>query len=248
MSEQLPDFFDARFRIPEPGRPSFNDRFVHRLSDWWRVHRDDPLLRVAVIAATALAAGALFYSAATSGASGVGSRASSPGASRPEETGAAGRGSTSTTPNRLLVHVAGAVVRPGVYELPEGARVADAVQIAGGAQAEADLDRLNLAAKVVDGQRVGVPLNGEPLDDAGAMASGDGTTDGAADGSGGGLVNLNTANLSQLETLPGVGPATASKIVAYRRERGGFKSVRDLLNIRGIGEARFAELRDRVTV
>ncbi len=244
MSEQLPDFFDVRSRPQDPGRPSFDDRFVHRLSDWWRIHRDDPLLRVVVIAAVALAAGAFFYSAATSGASGVGSRAASPGTPLSGETGAAGHSSTTTALKRLLVHVAGAVARPGVYELPEGARVADAVEIAGGAQAEADLDRLNLAAKVADGQRVGVPRKGEPLDDAGAMASGGGS----ADGSGGGLVNLNTANLAQLETLPGVGPATAAKIVSYRQERGGFKSVRDLLNIRGIGEARFAELRDRVTV
>ena len=248
MSEQLPDFFDARFRIPEPGRPSFNDQFVRRLSDWWRIHRDDPLLRVAVIAAVALAAGAFFYSAATSGASGAGSGVASPGAPHSGETGAAGHSSTTTTLKGLLIHVAGAVARPGVYELPVGARVADAVEIAGGAQAEADLDRLNLAAKVADGQRVGVPRKGEPLDDAGAMASGGGSADGWADGSGGGLVNLNTANLAQLETLPGVGPATAAKIVSYRQERGGFKSVRDLLNIRGIGEARFAELRDRVTV
>lgn len=244
MPERLPDFFDARFRIPEPGRPSFNDQFVRRLSDWWRIHRDDPRLRVAVIVAVALVAGAFFYSAAASGTPGVGDRAPSPGVLHSGETGVAGHSSTTTTLKGLLIHVAGAVARPGVYELPVGARVADAVEMAGGAQAEADLDRLNLAAKVADGQRVGVPRKGEPLDDAGAMAS----AGGSADGSGGGLVNLNTANLAQLETLPGVGPATAAKIVSYRQERGGFKSVRDLLNIRGIGEARFAELRDRVTV
>lgn len=244
MSEQLPDFFDARFRISEPSRPSHDDRLVHRFGDWWRVHRDDPLLRVALIVAVALAAGAFFYSAAASGTSGVGGSASSPGVPHPGGSGALDRGSTTTTLKVLLIHVAGAVVRPGVYELPVGARVADAVQLAGGAQADADLDRLNLAAKVADGQRVRVSLRGEPLGDAGAMASGEG----AADGSDGGLVNLNTANLTQLETLPGVGPATAAKIVTYRQERGGFKSVRDLLNIRGIGEARFAELRDRVTV
>lgn len=244
MPDQFPASSVASFRIPDPGRPSFDDGWLHRLSDWWRAHRDDPSLRVVVIAAVALAAGVFFYRAGTSGAPGAATRAVPRGASQSGETGAASYNSTSTTLERVLVHVAGAVVRPGVYELPPGARVADAVETAGGPLAEADLDRLNLASKVADGQRVGVPRRGEPLDDAGAMAS----DSGAQDGTGGGLVNLNTASLAQLETLPGVGPATAAKIVSYRQERGGFKSVRDLLNIRGIGEARFTELRDRVTV
>jgi competence protein ComEA len=146
----------------------------------------------------------------------------------------------------LLVHVVGAVQRPGVVEVRAGARVADAIDAAGGAKPSADLQRLNLAAPVSDGARVAVPAVGEgapPLDPStitGAPTSGAGTTEGP--------INLNTATEGQLDELPGVGPATAAAIVSDREANGPFATVDDLARVRGIGEAKLAALRDLVTV
>jgi competence protein ComEA len=140
-----------------------------------------------------------------------------------------------------LVHVAGAVRTPGVYRLRDGERVQDAVRRAGGPRAGADLNAINLAAKVADGQQVVVPRRGA----AGAAA-----VSGAGGGEPGGPpqapVSLNTATAEQLDTLDGVGPATASKILEYRRQHGGFRSVDDLGEIPGIGPKRLAALRGKV--
>jgi competence protein ComEA len=149
---------------------------------------------------------------------------------------------SSSAPAVALVHVVGAVVAPGVVELDAGARVLDALTAAGGATPDADLQRLNLAAPVADGQRVAVPRIGEALPPP---------VEGSADpGLGGpsGLVNLNTATAAELEALPGIGPALAGAIVAERETRGRFESVEDLKQVRGIGEQRFADLKDLVTV
>jgi competence protein ComEA len=146
---------------------------------------------------------------------------------------------------RVIVHVAGAVRAPGVYELDDGARVDDAVRTAGGPVGEADLDGLNLAAPVVDGQRVYVPVVGEV--DPASVPSGmpvDGT-DGTASS---GPVDLNTATVEELESLPGVGPATAAAIVDDRDRNGPFASVDDLDRVSGIGPAKLAALRDLVAV
>lgn len=147
--------------------------------------------------------------------------------------------STSIVPD-VVVHVAGAVARPGLYRVPSGSRVADAVAAAGAVTPEADLDRLNLAAQVADGERVYVPRRGEA----------DPPTAGSAEGGRGreppARVNLNTATVEQLEALPGVGPATAQAIVDHRARHGPFRSVRDLLDVRGIGEAKFAALEKMV--
>ena len=137
------------------------------------------------------------------------------------------------------VHVAGAVRRPGVYRLRAGARVDDAVQRAGGATARADLGAVNLAAKAEDGRQVLVPERAPPAAAAPARA-------GAA--APGVPLNLNTATLEQLDTLPGVGPATAEKILAHRDEHGGFGSVEELGEVSGIGEKRLASLREQVRV
>jgi len=151
----------------------------------------------------------------------------------------------------LVVHVVGAVVRPGIVRLESGARVVDAVDAAGGLAPGADVDRVNLAAVLADGQRVVIPLVGQvpPVEV--------GPSNGAAAGSsssGGDQpspiapVDLNTATAEQLDTLPGVGPATAAAIIAHRGESGPFASVDELLDVRGIGEARLESLRDLVTV
>lgn len=142
----------------------------------------------------------------------------------------------------VVVHVAGAVVAPGVYELADGARVDDAVRIAGGPESDAELDGLNLAAPVVDGQRVYVPVVGE-IDPASLPSL---PTPGGAVPSG--PLDLNTATVDELDALPGVGPATASAIVDDRERNGPFAAVEDLERVPGIGPAKLAALRDLVTV
>ena len=144
----------------------------------------------------------------------------------------------------VLAHAAGAVARPGLYRLRPGARVADLIQAAGGTAPEADADQLNLAAKVGDGDRVYVPRRGEtPPPPAGQPSAA-----GAAGPGPPALVDLNSATLDQLEALPGVGPATAQAILDYRREHGRFRSVEELLEVRGIGDAKLAALRSKVRV
>ena len=150
-------------------------------------------------------------------------------------------------PKSLTVHVAGAVARSGVYELAPSARVIDAVTAAGGPVADADLDGLNLAAQLADGQRVYVPRAGEV--NPAAVPSGVPGVVGTADADGNrGPVDLNTATAAALESLPGVGPATAAAIVHDRTRNGPFVSVEDLERVPGIGPAKLAALRDQVTV
>ena len=142
---------------------------------------------------------------------------------------------------RVVVHVAGAVRDPGVYRLPAGARVDDAVGRAGGATRRADLGGLNLAAKLEDGRQVLVP---ERAPRGGVAAAGAGTAAPAE----GQPLNLNTATLEQLDTLSGIGPLTAQKILDFREENGGFGSIEELGEIPGIGEKRLASLREEVTL
>ncbi len=141
--------------------------------------------------------------------------------------------SSSTAPATVVVHVAGWVRRPGLVELGEGARVADAVAAAGGVLPGGDLSALNLAAPIRDGDQVRVPAPGESPPNV----------DGGSDG---GLVDPNQASAAELERLPGVGPVLAERIVAYREENGPFRTVEDLLDVPGIGEAKLAALRDAV--
>ena len=132
---------------------------------------------------------------------------------------------------KLVVHVAGAVRRPGLYRLAEGKRVADAVARAGGATAPADTAAINLAAPLADGMQVLVPRRASP--------------GGGGEQTAGGRVSLSSATAAELDALPGIGPVTAQKIVDYRAEHGGFRSVDDLDAIPGIGPARVEQLRDR---
>ena len=138
---------------------------------------------------------------------------------------------------RLVVHVVGAVRRPGLYRLADGARIADAVRRAGGATRRADLSLVNLAAPVSDGTQVVVPRRAPPA------PAGEGSRD---PGPTAGPVHLNTATVEQLDELPGVGPVTAQKIVEYREQHGAFSSVDDLDAIPGIGPARLEQLRELV--
>ena len=142
---------------------------------------------------------------------------------------------------RLVIHVAGAVRRPGVYKLAPAARVADAVERAGGARRRADLAGLNLAAELEDGRQVLVP---ERTARDGVATAGSSVPAPAP----GQPLNINSATLEQLDTLTGVGPLTAQKILDFREERGGFGSVEELGEIPGIGDVRLATLREEVTL
>jgi competence protein ComEA len=139
----------------------------------------------------------------------------------------------AAAPAALVVHVVGAVHRPGLYRLREGSRIADAVRRAGGATKRADLSLVNLAAPVADGVQVVVPRRM-----TGAAAA-PGTAQAPA-----GPVHLNTATLEQLDELPGVGPSTAQKILDFRQEHGAFTSVDELDAVPGIGPARLEQLRE----
>ena len=143
----------------------------------------------------------------------------------------------------VFAHAAGAVRRSGLYELTPGDRVADLLAAAGGPLRSADLDRINLAAPVTDGSQVIVPRRGEPAPTV-SVPSGDPTTPGAPVA----LVNLNLAGLEELDTLPGVGPATATAILEHRDANGPFATVEDLIDVPGIGEAKLAAVADLVTV
>lgn len=136
----------------------------------------------------------------------------------------------------VVVHVAGAVHAPGVYVLASVSRVDDAIAAAGGALPDGDLDRLNLAAPLVDGSRVFVPVVGEAVPVPVEPISGDSSSGAAV------IVDLNVADVSALERLPGVGPATAAAIVAHRDEHGPFASVDELLDVPGIGPAKLSTL------
>jgi competence protein ComEA len=140
---------------------------------------------------------------------------------------------------KLLVHVVGAVREPGLYRLDDGSRVDDALRAAGGPKPKAALDLINLAAPVADGQQVIVPWRGRGDGAGGSAAAG-------AAGAPAGPVHLNSATLEQLDTLPGVGPVTAQKILDYRNEHGAFSSVDELDSVPGIGPARLAELKKLV--
>lgn len=151
----------------------------------------------------------------------------------------------------LLVHVAGAVQKPGVVSLPEGSRTFQAIEAAGGAASDAELDGLNLAEVLTDGVKIHVPVVGEvplnaPSADSGIPGSG-GTATGTS-GKGNAKVNINTASVEELGTLPRVGPVTAQRIVDWRKEHGPFASVDELDAVDGIGPKLMESLKDLVTV
>lgn len=148
----------------------------------------------------------------------------------------------TTLPATIVVYVTGAVVDPGVYSLSGAARVDAALAAAGGSTGDADLDVLNLAAPLHDGERVFVPRLGEPIPPELPTEASGGTSLPV------GPVNINSAGVDELDALPGVGPATAAAIIARRQEQGPFQSVDDLADVRGIGPAKLAALRGLVTV
>lgn len=145
------------------------------------------------------------------------------------------------TDKPIVVHVTGAVPRPGVYALPKGARVQDAISAAGGFLAEADKANINLAQLVEDGEKLDIayiegasPVLATPLPEVVAT-----TTE---------LININTASAAELDALPGIGPTTAQKIVDYRAKNGPFVSTEDIINVSGIGPASYERIKNLITV
>lgn len=149
----------------------------------------------------------------------------------------------SPSPAAIVVDVAGWVKKPGVYEFHEGDRIVDAVDQAGGARKGAVLIGLNLAAPLADGQQILVP---EPLSKSQDAALGSGTTLPGTSASG--LVNINSADLTTLESLNGIGEVIGQAIIDYRDENGPFKSIEDIQNVSGIGPATFADIKSDITV
>ncbi len=157
----------------------------------------------------------------------------------------------------VVVHVVGQVAKPGVYRMAAGARVGDAVTAAGGATRSADLAAVNLARVLVDGEQIIVPKPGEVVAAPGSAGSGSGAGSGVGSGgagagsgtgSAGGTVSLNSADLSALDTLPGVGPVLAQRILDWRTEHGRFTNVEELGEVSGIGEKLLAQLTPKVTL
>jgi len=160
----------------------------------------------------------------------------------------------------VTVHVFGAVAKPGVYKVSQGARVIDAINMAG-PTGEADLDSIKLAAKVTDGQDISVPSKADLDPAAVEVTPGTSTSTGtgrnvftapagakSGAAAANGLVNINTAGQSELDTLPGIGPALAQRIIQYREANGAFQSIEDLKNVSGIGDKNFENMKDKITV
>jgi competence protein ComEA len=149
---------------------------------------------------------------------------------------------SSSTPATIQVYVTGAVQNPGVYSLSEGARYQDAVTAAGGATAEADLELLNLSARLSDCQHVYIPIQGQPVPTSEISRSEQ------IDPVSTGMVNITTADATALMALPGIGEVKAGAIIAYRDMHGPFTSVEELLNVNGIGKATLENLRQHITL
>lgn len=194
--------------------------------------RRDTLLVAAIVAAIVLGGLALW-------SRGAPARVAPPATSN--RGGVADARPVPTPAGVVLVHVAGAVKRPGLYELPSGARVADAVDAAGGPRPRGDLDRLNLAEALADGVKIEVPARGAPIAST-PLGSVPSPSPSVA------VIDLNQADQVALESIPGVGPVTATAILEYRAEIGSFSSVDQLLEVSGIGPVTLENIRPYVTV
>lgn len=154
----------------------------------------------------------------------------------------------SSSAAEVYVDVDGAVVRPGVYRLKEGARVSQALDAAGGLTVEADVTGLNRASKITDGQKIYVPTVGEQQAAAAVCGAESSTATTPGAGSSSGLVNINTASAAELQTLSGIGPSMAQSIIDERTKNGAFASVDDLMRVSGIGEKKLAKIKDCICV
>lgn len=187
-----------------------------------------------LLAVVALAAGGAFYA----------------GARGQEEAIALDAGTTPVQEmqvSEIVVYVSGAVNRPGVVRLAEGARAKDAVDACGGFLPTADTNGVNLAQKLKDGVQVTVPEKA-PVAAEGRAAQGAPTASGAARSLPDGMVNINTADEKELDKLPGIGPAMAKRIIEYRTENGAFQSPEEIKRVKGIGDAKYEKMKDKIVL
>lgn len=141
---------------------------------------------------------------------------------------------------KIKVHIAGSVINEGIVELEEGARIADAIKEAGGTTPDANMEEVNLAYKIQDGQKIYIPnTNDEEVEIIKEENTNKSKT---------GLININTATQTELELLTGIGPSTASKIIAYREQNGKFKTKEDLKEVPGIGESKYETIKEEITI
>lgn len=153
----------------------------------------------------------------------------------------------------IVVHVIGAVPRPGLYQFMEGARIQDAIDAAGGLMTSANVDAINLAALLTDGQQLDIPYkSGEEQtgedDDSSLNLPGSGDETSTPSPSSGDRININTATVSELDSLPGIGPSLAQRIIDYRTQNGAFSTIEEIMEVSGIGPATFENIKDLITV
>lgn len=163
---------------------------------------------------------------------------------------------TANIEETIVVHITGEVKKEGVIYLKKGARTVDAIKQAGGETKEADLSQVNLAYELQDGQKIYIPnknekisqyiigINGETMNDSSASTGSESTSYNKE----GTKVNINTANQSELDSLPGIGPALAQRIIDFREENGNFNSIEDIQNVKGIGDSKYEDIKDKIVV
>lgn len=220
---------------------SFNERAHSYISQ--------PIIRIALIGVTLALIGGYFFGSR----SGSAAPQRSPSSVTTDST--ITHPTTTTLNTEIKVYVTGEVASPGVVDLPAKSRVGDAIAKAGNATSSADLTKCNLAAFIADGSAIVVPSTNAPGNCSGqsSTSSTDIANTGSSSSGGspeisGQKINLNTAAQSEIETLVGVGPVMASAIIAYRTQHGGFSSINDLRKVKGIGDKRFSDLKDLVTI
>lgn len=141
---------------------------------------------------------------------------------------------------KIVIHIAGCIENEGVYEIKKGSRISDAVEIAGGLTSDANIKSINLAQKLNDGQKIYIPNINEDVNE---VDNNEIDLFGYNE-----LVNINNATQTELETLPGIGPSTASKIIEYRKENGDFESIEEIKDVSGIGESKYENIKDKICV
>ena len=154
---------------------------------------------------------------------------------------------------KIAIHIIGEVKKEGIVYLEASSRIVDAIKEAGGATKEADLSQINLAYELQDGQKIYIPNKNEKISEYITMSSGNNViieenNSSAETERKENKVNINTANVNELDNLPGIGPSLAQRIIEYREENGNFKSIEELQNIKGIGESKYSDIKDKVTV